>query len=478
MGDDQMIVAEGIFGNTMPWDDWGKSFQALMAQSIESFASVSWQFLKGAFTAGSFADGGSAQDWWVAVIGGTVNVTTDGKFQYAIEYPGMLNIMVVAMIPLFLIFVVCQVVMSVFRSSTAGMLRAFGAAILGIPATYVLGGLVFLGLKAFDSASIWIIEAASGDGGKEDVGLNGIYNLFGMAWDIDANGGKGGVLMDSNYQAWAMASNSDAPGQVILPWIVALLISIACLLLLLMMIFRTITTLVVTMFAPVAVFSLSFDAAKGVFAKWCGVILALLIAKPIAAGVVMFGVTMASIGSDWVQIVAGGALVLIAAAMPMVTLAIVGFMTPDSGHAVERAGAGMGASAGRKAGASVRGLGRAGGGVVRSVTRGGGMGRGGKAGAAGRKGGSSLGGSTRDARGASGGRGRGAPQKAAGAPSSTAANGAKPAATGSTARGSSTGGGRTGTGGGSSSSGRRDVPGVTTKPGSSTAANNRKGTTT
>lgn len=352
------VVAEAKFGGIkMPWDDWGKSIQSLLNDSIEGFAAASWEFLKNSFSAGAFTKGGGAQDWWIAVMGGTVNVSVEGQHQYSMEYPGMLNVMVAAMIPVLIIFVIFQVLLSIIRASTVGMLRAVGMALLAVPATYILGGLVFVLLGASDGMAHWIIEAAAGSNGDDDtIGLQGIFQLFGMMYDPTANGGKGGVLLDANYATWAMAGIEDAPGQVILPWLIAAGITVICLILMLMMLFRTVAVLVLTMFAPVAVFSLSLEAAKAIFSKWLSVVVALMLAKPAAAAVVMFGVTMASLSSDWVQLVAGAVLILIAAAMPMFMLALVAFMTPDGAHRLEGAAVGAAVAGQRRVTGGARAL--------------------------------------------------------------------------------------------------------------------------
>lgn len=323
-----------------PWKDWGESLQALIQQSIDGFAIASWEFLKGAFGVGSFTGSGGGTDWWLAVIGGKIEVYQGGAYQHTVEYPGMLNVMVLAMVPLLIIFLTLQIILSIYRASTAGMIRAFTSAVLAIPATYITAGLMFMGLIGTDELTQWILEVGAGDTSGDDVGVGGILRLFGLWWDPSANDGDGGVQVDAGYEVWAMATGTDQYGQSILPWIAALVILISCLVLMLMMLFRTVIILVLAMFAPVAMFSLSWDAAKGIASKWCGLVVALLMAKPIAAAVTKLGITMASISSDWVQMAAGVVLVIISAAMPIVMIGIVAFMTPDSSRMLEQTAGG------------------------------------------------------------------------------------------------------------------------------------------
>lgn len=324
-----------------PWKDWGESLQALIQQSIDGFAIASWEFLKGAFGVGSFTADGGGSDWWLAVIGGKIEVYQGGVYQHTVEYPGMLNVMVMAMLPVLVIFLVFQVVTSVVRSSTAGMLRAFAGSILAVPATYAISGIVYMLLLAFDQISLWILEVGKGDTSGDDVGVGAILRLFGLWWDPTADDGKGKVMVDAGFEVWRWGTIENEPGKVILPFIVALVVLACCVVLMLMMLLRTLVILVATTFLPVATFSLPWEVAQGIFTKWASFVVGLLLAKPIAAGIVKFGITMASIGSDWVMMISGIALVLLASLAPVFVVAIISFMTGGGTHQFENAAGGM-----------------------------------------------------------------------------------------------------------------------------------------
>ncbi|WP_098730964.1 hypothetical protein [Brevibacterium epidermidis] len=325
----------------LPLDDWGESFRALLAQAIDGFAVGAWESLKGAFTVGGMSEDGGAADWWVAVMGGSIEVYTDGTYQHTVEYPGMLNVMVMAMLPILVIFLVFQVVTSVVRSSTAGMLRAFAGSILAVPATYAISGIVYMLLLAFDQISLWILEVGKGDTSGDDVGVGAILRLFGLWWDPTADDGKGKVMVDAGFEVWRWGTIENEPGKIILPFIVALVVLACCIVLMLMMLLRTLVILVSTTFLPVATFSLTWEVAQGIFTKWASFVVGLLLAKPIAAGIVKFGITMASIGTDWVMMIAGIALVLLAALAPVFVVAIISFMTGGGAHQFESAAGGM-----------------------------------------------------------------------------------------------------------------------------------------
>lgn len=358
------------FGNLPEtFAEWGESIQAIFEGSIEAFAITSWEFLKGSFEVGAFTDGGDGQDWWVSVMGGTVSIYQDGVLQTTITHPGMLNVMVVAMIPILIIFIAVQIGLSLFKASTAGMLRAFATSVLAIPLTYVTAGLIFLGLRGTDALAIWILEIGEDNTSGDDVGIGAILRLFGLWVDPDKNDGAGGVAVDAASEIWAMGQEGQ-PGMIVGPFIVAIIMLLACLVLMLMMLFRTVITLVMAAFTPVAIFSLSTDAAKGIAAKWGGMVVALLLAKPVAAMVVKMGVSMMSMSSDFIQMAAGICLVIIAAAMPILMLSIISFITPDVSHSMEHAAGGMAArSVGGGARKASRGIQRLGGSAMKGGKR-------------------------------------------------------------------------------------------------------------
>ena len=438
------LAPTGFIDALLPLEEWGESIRAVLGQSIQAFADASWEFIKAGFSAGSFT--GPAQDWWIAIVGGEVDVYADGAFQHTMEYPGMLNVMVIAMLPILLIFVAFQVVMSVFRSSTMGMVRAFAMSMLAVPLTYVLGGLIFMLLIGTDRVSQWILEVGTEETSGDDVGVSAIFSLFGMTFDPNANDGEGGVLIDANSAIWGKAGLEEQPGQAILPWVVAGVLTVICAILVMMMLGRTVAILALTTFAPVAVFALAADAAGSIFKKWASIIGGLLLAKPVAASIVKLGITFASIGEDWIQLMAGVVLIIIAAAMPLLMLALVSFMTPESSRALEGAAVGSAMAGQRRlasatsrggrsimhgSGKAVKGAGRAATGAAGS--RGGGAGGArGAGGPGGRPGGSGTPGSPGAARRATAaGRAGGRPQGGA-RPGSNGQRGAR----GTTGRGS------------------------------------------
>lgn len=325
--------------------DWMSDFQEFIEGSILALAKAAWGLLKDAFSVGALTP-----EWWSTVVGGQITTTVAGGSTSTIQHPGMLNVVVVAMIPLLVIFVVIQVALSALRGSTAGMLRAVLVAVFSVPMTYVTVGLIWLALGATHQLTIWILTVGAGETDGEDQAVAGVLALFGFTYDPASDN----VVMDENYAQWQMATDAEQVGGVIVAFIVAVVIFVSCLILMAMMIFRLVGILVLAAFAAPAIFSLALEPAKAVAARWLSMIVALLLAAPVAAVIVRMGMVAAVLSTDWVQMVAGVVLVLMASAMPLTMLTMVQFMSGGASDAFERSGVHAAQGAGRTAGRSMR----------------------------------------------------------------------------------------------------------------------------
>lgn len=324
----------------MPWDDWGEGIQEFLRGSILAFAEMAWAFILYSFDVGELDS-----SWWAPVIGGTITTELDGSVVSTVDHPGMLNVMVLAMLPVLVIFVAFQLVLATIRQSSAGFIRAAGTAVFAVPATYALAGLMWLMLRAVDQMTMGILQMGSGESDSNEVVMSALLNLFGLTYNPETED----VLMDENYEHWAMAVDQDNPGQVIAPWVLMVIIVLLCLAMMGMMLFRTTVLMLLAIFLPLAVFSLSLEGAKAIFFRWLSVVVALTIAKPLAAAVVMFGMSLGAMSNSWVQLVAGMIVIAVAAAMPVGMVMLVSFATGGSSDQIERGGANAGRGATQRA---------------------------------------------------------------------------------------------------------------------------------
>lgn len=340
--------------------DWKEDFQSLLHEGIQGFAEASWGFIQDAFTASSLDS-----NWWVSVVGGEVETVINGEVVSTIDHPGMLNVVVVALIPLLIIFVVLQIVVSMFRGSVAGLMRGMATAVFALPVTYALTGLVWLIVTGVDELSLWILGVGTEEG--TDEAMSGLLALFGMTWDSENQE----VLLDENYMQWQWAVQEGQVGRSLVSFLVGLIIWLVCFVLILIMVFRLVAILILTVLMPGAVFAVSYEGAKAIFSRWSGVMLGLILAKPLAAVVIRLGLVFSGVGGDWLEIAVGIVVILVAAAMPFVTLPIFAAVTGGGSDSIDQAGMSLGRSTGHRAsrGASSvrRGVSRS----VRTVSSGG-----------------------------------------------------------------------------------------------------------
>lgn len=313
------------------------------------------------------------QGLWQAVVGGRLVYEQDGDTLGVIDHPGLLNIVVGAMIPIFVIFIGLQLIMSLVRKSSAGFLRAAVMMVTAIPSVYIAAGVMWFSMGATSSLSQWILGVGTTSPGGEEVdvadGPRAILSMFGLHFassdtdDAIVVDEETGLILDENAAHFSAGGSLQGDAGVALgALLVILFLLLAALFLALMMMFRLIALLSLATFLPVAVFSLTWEAAKPVAAKFLQVTVALLIAEPAAAVILRLGGAIGVFGEDWINIALGLGLLLVAGIMPILTMTVVSFMTGGAGDSIDRGGAQLGGSIGRKisggAGAGVAAAGK------------------------------------------------------------------------------------------------------------------------
>lgn len=281
--------------------------------SIKAFAQWAWFMLES-----SFQNTAMDSRWWISVIGGDMTITT-GSEEVVQRIPGMLNIIVVAALPMLLIFAAIQIALSVFRGSTVGLTRALVSLVMAIPSVYIIAGLLYTASVGMDQLSVSILDV----GGGNINGTESVMALFGISFDETTNQ----VVMDENYQQWAMSRDRGNIGGVLLGVVLALLVFFASFFLTAMMVLRLIAILMLAVFLPIAIYGLTLEAAKGMFSRWLGIVVGLLLAKPAAAVLIMMGMVISRTSADGWQFAAGIMCIFAAAFMPLVLTQFVSFIT-------------------------------------------------------------------------------------------------------------------------------------------------------
>jgi hypothetical protein len=341
------------------FDDAMESLWEFLWQGLEGIATGLWSLLTGAFEAGDMDE-----SWWASVVGGTITYDQSGTTT-VVEHPGMLNVVVLATIPMLLIYFAIQCIISMFRSSTAGLIRGFGVAVFSIPTVYIMTGLVWTVVQGVDQLTRGILNIGmEGDEGSQ--GVAGVASMFGVVYDPESDS----VALDENFVQWEQAANQGEPGHIILPLIILAVTFLCVMFLSLMMTFRTVAVIVLTVFGPIAIYSLTLEPAKAAFSKWVSVLLGLILAKPAAAVIVKVGMTMSQTADDWTQMVAGICLVLVAALAPVATLMFISFFTGGGSEPLERAALAGGGRVGRGSTRALSGSARQASRVGRTLSRG------------------------------------------------------------------------------------------------------------
>lgn len=308
------------------FDEWGKAVQEWTNGGIEGFAYWIWMFIKSAFSYSNMDD-----KWWITVIGGEVT-TVVGSSETTVNHPGMLNVIVLAAIPVLIIFIVFQLAISMWRRSTTGLIRAALAGFFAIPTTYIVTGFLFLFIKAGDWLAKFILEIGT-DNGEADA-MATILALFGLSWDP----GTETVILDENYQQWAMAKDPENTGAGMPGLVIIIVAFIFALFLMVMMVFRTYALVILAVFLPIGVYSLANEAAKGIFTRWLGVTVGLILAKPAAAVIIKVGITFSTTADEAWQLAVGIIGLLMGGMTPIFAGMFIGFVNNNSHQGIESSG--------------------------------------------------------------------------------------------------------------------------------------------
>ncbi|WP_185751344.1 hypothetical protein [Arthrobacter sp. 31Y] len=214
---------------------------------------------------------------------------------------------------------------------------------------------MYLLITVGDNVTVMILQAGTGG---EDEAVGTIMGLFGLSWDPTANK----VLLDENYQQWAMAKDQGKPGAVMLPALMVLLVWDHGLHSDRVHGLPTHGPDRAGIPDPVAVMSQPLGAAKGLMSGFASTSAALLLSKPLAALILKIGMLVSTTSTSQWQFVAGLIAMGMAAVMPLASMKFASFLTGSAGDGIIGGGSGLAQSGGRR-------LERHGGGAVRGATR-------------------------------------------------------------------------------------------------------------
>lgn len=276
--------------------------------AIERFAVQADQWLQEAFSASNVDD-----SWWAAVLGTPSN-------------NGLLAAWMPVLAPILVLLVAIQVVMSAFRGSTLGMVRALAAAVFAIPATYIMVWVVQMFTASMDEVAAYILKTG------QDQNMSVFMKIFG----IKITDGKLTGLQD-NYFMWDGVMDKSGGWVLIVPLILMFVVWLLSVILAFVMSLRAMAIIILATMAGWAVVSLSLDVTKSTFSTWLKIIVGLGLSKPFAAGLIVLSSTVFNYADSGMQFAAGLAGLVLSIAMPFAAVQLVSFTAVGSVGATDRA---------------------------------------------------------------------------------------------------------------------------------------------
>jgi hypothetical protein len=277
---------------------------SLFANILQNMASWLWAFITGAFTVSNVDDSQwlsveGLTSWWVIV---------------------MLTPLVVVMI------------LQILSGLVSQQPRRIGRAMLGGAAAIPLvGAAVYLVqqlTRASDQASAALLESIGSDP----------YVVFMRLFGFER--APEGADREWNLVSLAPGTTGGAPGAVVVTLMAVIVVWILAFILMCSMIFRSFALVVLAAVAPVALMLLPWDKTTSWARRWSEVVMALVIAKPLAATVLAVAVKLFAESKSFAGLAAGTVGMTLACGAPLMALRLVSFAGGELAAAAQTAGGG------------------------------------------------------------------------------------------------------------------------------------------
>lgn len=277
---------------------------ALFANILQNIASWIWSFITGAFSVSNVDD-----SQWIAV-------------------QGLTNWWVVVMMTPLVVAMILQLLSGLISQQPRRLVRALVGGAVAIP---MVAGAVFLArqlTKVGDSAAAALLDSMGTDP----------YVVFMRLFGFErAPSGSG---RDWNVVSLAPGSSSGAAGAVIVTAMAVIVVWILAFILMCSMIFRSFALIVLAAVAPVALMLLPWEKTKTWARRWCEIVVALLLAKPLAATVLAVAIKLFAESKSFAGLAAGVVGMTLACGAPLMALRLVSFAGGELAAAAQTAGGG------------------------------------------------------------------------------------------------------------------------------------------
>ena len=280
------------------------SITSLFANILQNIASWIWSFITGAF---SFSDVDDSQ--WTAV-------------------EGLTSWWVVVMMTPLVVAMILQLLSGLISQQPRRLVRALVGGAAAVP---MVAGAVYLVrqlTKVSDSAS----AALLGSMGTDPYVL--FMRLFGFE-KAPAGAGR-----DWNVISLAPGSSGGAAGAVVVTAMAVIVVWVLAFILMCSMIFRSFALIVLAAVAPVALMLMPWEKTQTWARRWCEIVVALLLAKPLAATVLAVAIKLFAESKSFAGLAAGVVGMALACGAPLMALRLVSFAGGELAAAAQTAGGG------------------------------------------------------------------------------------------------------------------------------------------
>ncbi|WP_457949690.1 type IV secretion system protein [Pseudarthrobacter sp. alpha12b] len=285
-------------------DDALGAVTALFANILQNMASWLWAFITGAFT-----------------------VTNVDESQW-LSIQGLTSWWVVVMLTPLVVVMILQILSGLISQQPRRVGRAMIGGAVAIP---LVGAAVYLVrqlTRATDLASAALLQSIGSDP----------YLVFMRLFGFErAPAGSG---REWNLVSLAPGNTGGPAGAVIVTMMAVVVVWILAFILMCSMIFRSFALVVLAAVAPVALMLLPWDKTKSWARRWCEVVIALVIAKPLAGTVLAVAVKLFADSKSFAGLAAGTVGMALACGAPLMAMRLVSFAGGELAAAAQTAGGG------------------------------------------------------------------------------------------------------------------------------------------
>ncbi|WP_120520803.1 type IV secretion system protein [Arthrobacter celericrescens] len=280
------------------------SITSLFANILQNVASWIWSFITGAFSVSDVDD-----SQWTAVA-------------------GLTNWWVIVMMTPLVVVMILQLLSGLISQQPRRIGRALIGAAAAVPmvaaAVYFVRQLTRVG----DSASTAILSSLGTDPYMV------FMRLFGFE-RAPADSGR-----EWNVVSLSPGTSSGAVGAVIVTAMATIVVWILAFILMCSMIFRSFALIVLAAVAPVALMLMPWEQTKSWARRWCEIVVALLLAKPLAATVLAVAIKLFAESKSFAGLAGGVVGMALACGAPLMALRLVSFAGGELAAAAQTAGGG------------------------------------------------------------------------------------------------------------------------------------------